>query len=148
MSSLLIIFSIVNAKQQVRWFKRSKMGEWKLRHMQNWGIIFDQKQPSQRCSIKKCVLKSFAKFTGKRLCQSLFLTKAESFNFIKKETLAQMLSCEYCEFFKNTFFTEYLSGRLLLFDQVCKEARVYFKQSMRVCNVPEYKFSFVLIFPL
>ena len=26
--------------------------------------------------------------------------------FIKKETLVQVLSCEFCEIFKNTFFTE------------------------------------------
>ena len=29
-------------------------------------------------------------------------------NFIKKETLAQVFSCELCEIFKNTFFTEHL----------------------------------------
>ena len=29
-------------------------------------------------------------------------------NFIKKETLAQVFSCEFYEIFKNTFFTEHL----------------------------------------
>ena len=29
-------------------------------------------------------------------------------NFIKKETLAQVFSCEFCETSKNTFFTEHL----------------------------------------
>ena len=29
-------------------------------------------------------------------------------NFIKKETLAQVFSGEFCEIFKNTFFTEHL----------------------------------------
>ena len=29
--------------------------------------------------------------------------QAEACNFIKKETLAQMLSCEFCEISKNTF---------------------------------------------
>ena len=29
-------------------------------------------------------------------------------NFIKKETLAQVFSCEFCEIAKNTFFTEHL----------------------------------------
>ena len=29
-------------------------------------------------------------------------------NFIKKENLAQMFSCELCEISKNTFFTEHL----------------------------------------
>ena len=31
-----------------------------------------------------------------------------SFNFIKKETLSQVLSCEFCEISKNTIFTEHL----------------------------------------
>ena len=35
-------------------------------------------------------------------------------NFIKKETLAQVFSCEFCEIFQNIFFTEHLR-RLLLF---------------------------------
>ena len=29
-------------------------------------------------------------------------------NFIKKETLAQVFSCEFCEISKSTFFTEHL----------------------------------------
>ena len=28
----------------------------------------------------------------------------QAWNFIKKETLAQVLSCEFCEIFQNTFF--------------------------------------------
>ena len=39
-------------------------------------------QKHQRCSIKKGVLKNFAKFTGKHLCQRLFLKP-----FIKSEAL-------------------------------------------------------------
>ena len=34
--------------------------------------------------------------------------KREARNFIKKETLAQVLFCEFCDIFKNTFFTEHL----------------------------------------
>ena len=30
------------------------------------------------------------------------------FNFTKKEALAQVFSCEFCEILKNTFFTENL----------------------------------------
>ena len=29
-------------------------------------------------------------------------------NFINKETLAQVLSCEFCKIFKNIFFTKHL----------------------------------------
>ena len=34
-------------------------------------------------------------------------------NFIKKEILAQVFSCELCKIFKNTFFTEHLQWLLL-----------------------------------
>ena len=51
------------------------------------------------CSVKKGVLRNFVKLTVKHLCQSLFFN-----NFIKKVTLAQVFSCEFCEIFKNTFF--------------------------------------------
>ena len=42
----------------------------------------------QRCSVKKCVLRNFTKFTGKHLCQSLFFNKVpgQACNFIKKES--------------------------------------------------------------
>ena len=55
---------------------------------------------------RKGVLRNFVKFTGKHLCQSLFFNKVagEGCNFIKKETLAQVFSCEFYEISKNTFF--------------------------------------------
>ena len=41
----------------------------------------------------------------KHLCQSLFFNKvADLRSFIKKGTLSQVFSCEFCEIFKNTFF--------------------------------------------
>ena len=44
-------------------------------------------------------------------CTRVFFFKSSSTqacNFIKKETLARGFSGEFCEFFKNTFFTEHL----------------------------------------
>ena len=63
--------------------------------------------------MKKGVLRNFKKLTGKQLCQSLNFNKVvglrpEACNFIKKETLEQAFSCEFCEISKNTFFTEQL----------------------------------------
>ena len=54
---------------------------------------------------KKGALRNFLKRTGKHLCQILFLIKLQALasNFIKKETLAQVFSCEFCEISKNTF---------------------------------------------
>ena len=46
----------------------------------------------QELFCKKGVLRNFAKFTEKCLCQSLFF---------KKEILAQAFYCEFCEIFKN-----------------------------------------------
>ena len=58
--------------------------------------------------MKKSVFRNFAKFTGKHLCQSLFFNKVvgQACNFIKKETMEQAFSCEFCEISKNTSFTE------------------------------------------
>ena len=55
---------------------------------------------------KKRALRNFTKFTRKHMYQSLFFNKKrrpESYNFIKKEALAQVFSCEFCEISKNTF---------------------------------------------
>ena len=56
------------------------------------------KSVSQRYSVKKSVHRNFAKF--------------RSF-FIKKETLAQVISCEFAKFLKTPFLTEHLRWLLL-----------------------------------
>ena len=38
----------------------------------------------------------------------LIKLQAESSNFIKKEILAQLFSCEFCKFFKNTYLIEHM----------------------------------------
>ena len=61
-------------------------------------------------------LKNFANFTGKHLCWSLSLNIVagqRTYNFIKKETPTKVFSCEICEIFRNTFFTENLQQMLL-----------------------------------
>ena len=46
----------------------------------------------RRCSVRKGVLKNFAKFTRKNLCQAC--------NFIKKETLVQVFRVSFLNFLK------------------------------------------------
>ena len=41
------------------------------------------------------------------------MLQAKTCNFIKKETLSQVLFCEFCEIVKNTFFIEHLRWLLL-----------------------------------
>ena len=64
----------------------------------------------RRCSLKNRVLKYLTKCTGKHLCQSLRMIKLQTSAciFIKKETLAQVFSFEFCKNFKNISFTKYL----------------------------------------
>ena len=59
----------------------------------------------QELFCKKGVLRNFAKFTGKHLCQNLFFSKVadQACNFIKKEILAQVFSFEFCKISKNTY---------------------------------------------
>ena len=52
-------------------------------------------------------LENFAKFTGKRFCQSFFLEKVAGYrlfeNFIKKETLAQVFPVNFAKFLRTLF---------------------------------------------
>ena len=65
-----------------------------------------QKKPPE-VFYKNGVLRKFTKFTGKHTCQSLFFNKVAGL-LIKKEALAQVFSWEFCEIFKNTFFTRHV----------------------------------------
>ena len=80
-------------------------------------------------AIRKGGLKYFAKFTGKHLCQNLFFNEvaclgvssimfsttllkrdSQACSFMKKETLAQVISCEFFEIFRRTLFLKNTSG--------------------------------------
>ena len=70
-------------------------------------LNYRSSRPELLC--KKSVLRNFAKFTGKHLCQRLFFDKGAGLrpnacNFIKKQSLAQVFPCEFCEISKNIFF--------------------------------------------
>ena len=71
-------------------------------------IIYKYRSSHQRCSVQKVVLRNFTKFTGKQLCQCLFLKKLQGLQLIKNETLTHVFSCEFCEISKKTFFIEHL----------------------------------------
>ena len=66
----------------------------------------------QRCSVKKVLLETSQ--NSAKLC-----LRPQACNFIKKDTLAQVFSREFCEISKNTFFQRTplvaVSGLVLLF---------------------------------
>ena len=60
----------------------------------------------QRCSVKKVFLEISQNSQENTSARVSFLNKVAgtTCNFIKKETLAQVFSCKFCEISKNTFF--------------------------------------------
>ena len=71
---------------------------------------FLQKQPPEGFYNKKLFLE-ISQISQENTCARVsFLIKLQSWacNFIKKESLAQVLSCEFCEISKNTFHTEHI----------------------------------------
>ena len=65
----------------------------------------------QRCSMKKGVLRIFAKFTGKQLCQSLFFNKVAGprpATLLKKRLWHRCFPVNFTKFLRSSFFTEHL----------------------------------------
>ena len=69
-------------------------------------ICLHQKQPPEVFFKKRCSSK-FHKIHSKTPVPESFSIKLQAWlpaTLLKKETLAQVFSCEFCEIFKNTFF--------------------------------------------
>ena len=82
----------------------------------------------RRCSVKKGVLRNFAKFTGKHLCQSLFLLKLQAnrtFCYRTSPVAASKIlgiSIEILSFpFQILRFRKYVKIVFTKNDQICKE---------------------------
>ena len=67
----------------------------------------------RRCSVRKCVLRNFKRFTGKHLCQSLFLIKLQAAKFSRTS------------FLKNTFRRQHLFRVNMVSDYYAR--RIYIK---------------------
>ena len=72
-----------------------------------WKII---RSSHQRCSIKKGILRNFAKFTEKHLCQNLFFNKVVG---LKMRLWHRCFPVNYTQFLRAPFLQN-TSGRLLL----------------------------------
>ena len=74
--------------------------------------------------MKKGVLEFSQNSQEKTCTRVIFLNEVaglQACNFIKKETVAQVFSCEFCEIFKNTFFTEHLwtTASIIIITVIC-----------------------------
>ena len=90
--------------------------------MFNWALntamlmIKKYKSSHQTCSMKKGVLRNFAKFKGKYLCQSLFFDKVAGLShaaLLKKRPWHRCFPVNFAKFLR-TSFLQNTSGRLLL----------------------------------
>ena len=65
---------------------------------------------AQKCSVRKDVLRNFAKLTGKLLCQSLFLIKLQASGLLKKSLWHRCFPVNFAEFLRAApFRTEFNS---------------------------------------
>ena len=78
---------------------------------------FNLKNSHQRYSVKKGVLRNFAKLKGKRLSQSLFFNKVAdlwSATLLKKRLWRRYFPMNFAKFLREPFLQN-TSGRLLLY---------------------------------
>ena len=96
-------------------------------------LYFFSEAAAQRCSVKKMFLK-FWKFTGKYLCQSLFLIKfhALGLKLYSKRDSGTCVSVNFAKFLRTHFFTEHLRCLLLFFIHYCYAQLVFFQVSILV----------------
>ena len=93
----------------------TRVNRYILRFSGDHQNILRSSRPEVFC--RKCVLRSFTNSQESTCARVSFLiklrawgkpkVKVNTFNFIKKENLAQVFSCEFCQIFKNSFFTEH-----------------------------------------
>ena len=97
------------------------------------------KSSHRRYSVRKGVLRNFAKLTGNSYARFSFLIKLQAWpaNLIRKQTLAKLFSSEFCEIFKNTFFIEHLwttASDIKISDKVKYTRRI----SLSYCHIILY----------
>ena len=64
------------------------------------------------CVLLKKLFLTISQYSQKITCVGVFFSKA--CNFIRKETPAEVFSCDYCEIFKNTFSEDHFQWLLCI----------------------------------
>ena len=87
-----------------------------LKYHIHWHPRKGPRSSHRRCSTRKGVLRNFAKFTGKDLCQSLFFNKATGLRpatLLKKKLWRRCFPVNFAKFLR-TLFLQNTPGRLIL----------------------------------
>ena len=114
--SLHVLYFLTKENTNVLYFL-TQMRHLKCIYSTRCGLqtIFRSSGPEVFC--KKDVLRNFAKFLGKHLCQSLLFNKGTC-NFIKKRLWHRCFSVNFAKIFKSFFLKEHLRCLLLKFKVV------------------------------
>ena len=91
------------------------MGHWSEMGSRSFSCLY--RGTHRRCSIEKGVLKNFAKFTGKHLCQSLFFNEVADLGpatLLKKILLHRCFPVNFSKFLRAPYLKDTF-GQLVLF---------------------------------
>ena len=102
------------AQQNFSWLLNTAMK--RLSFLMEYGNRFDcfkgnARSSHRRCSVRKGVLKNFAKFAGKHLCQKLFFKKVvgrRPATLLKRRLWHRCFQADFAKFLRTHFFTEHL----------------------------------------
>ena len=97
----------------------------------------------RKCSIETSLFKNVAKFKKIHLRQSLFFflllqLQVSMSNFIKKEILTQVFSCEFSKVSQNKFFTKHLQPTDLLLSFSCYSPKFCLKIPLFIIACLQY----------
>ena len=86
---------------------------WNKNHITRYGkkttLSTKYRSSYRKCSVKKVFAIKIPQNSQENTCaRDSFSVRLQVYNFIRKESLAQLVSCEFCEISKNTVFTEHL----------------------------------------
>ena len=94
--------------RQEDWLKKEIHNKDLLRTLSNLHDgTFSENANAATCSVKNGVLKNFAKYTGKHLCQSLLFNKVAGFrptNLLKKRLWHRCFPVNFTQFLRTPFY--------------------------------------------
>ena len=116
-------------------FPKNTSGGLLLTMFCNLNLEILYRSSHRKCSIKKVFLKISHNSQENNL--------ARVCNFIKKEALGQVFSCEFCRIFKNTFFKEHLRATASVYNTFAFEPgnRIILLQSDHI-HKAQFHFKF------
>ena len=104
-----------------------------------WSFLYfhyGYRSSHRRCSIRKCVLRNFAKFAGKYMCQSLFFNKVAVFRvatFFKKRLWHRCFPVNFVRFLRAPFLHPRATASTVNHAISLKQTYFFFCTFLEIC---------------